>query len=77
MNEKYERQAKLLAKASQEMSCAELLTTLHYTELLETQQQKAAVVEEHMLKRAKLESKALQHEHELKEEMHQLQLCLM
>ena len=77
MNEKYEHQAKLLTKASQEMSHAELLMTQHYTELLEAQQQKAAVVEEHMLERAKLESKALQCECELKEEMHQLQLCLM
>ena len=76
MNKKYEHQAQLLTKASQEMSHAELLMTQHYTELLEAQQQKAAVVEEHMLKRAKLESKALQCKHELKEEMHQLQLCL-
>ena len=76
MNRKYECQAKLLAKASQEMSWEELLATQHYTEMLEAQQQKAAAVEEHMLEKATLESKALQQEHELKEEMHQLQLQL-
>ena len=54
----------------------ELLATQHYTEMLEAQQQKAAAVEEHMLEKATLESKALQQEHELKEEMHQLQLQL-
>ena len=76
MNKKYEHQAKLLAQASQEMSRAELLPTQHYTEMLEAQQQKAAAVEEHMLERATLESKALQWKPELKEEMHQLQLWL-
>ena len=76
MNKKYECQAKLLAQASQEMSQAELLATQHYTEMLEAQKQKAAAVEEHMLEKATLESKALQWEHELKEEMHQLQLQL-
>ena len=76
MNRKYEHQAKLLAQASQEMSQAELLATQHYTEMLEAQQQKAAAVEEHMLEKATLESKALQWECELKEEMHQLQLQL-
>ena len=53
-----------------------MLATQHYTEMLEAQQQKAAAVEEHMLEKATLESKALQWEHELKEEMHQLQLQL-
>ena len=76
MNKKYEHQAKLLAQASQEMSQAEMLATQHYTEMLEAQQQKAAAVEEHMLEKATLESKALQCECELKEEMHQLQLWL-
>ena len=76
MNKKYEHQAKLLAQASQEMSQAELLATQHYTEMLEAQQQKAAAVEEHMLEKATLESKLLQQEHELKEEMHQLHLWL-
>ena len=74
MNKKYECKAKLLAQASQEMSQAEMLATQHYTEMLEAQQQKAAAVEEHMLEKATLESKALQRECELKEEMHQLQL---
>ena len=54
----------------------EMLATQHYTEMLEAQQQKAAAVEEHMLEKATLESKALQWEHKLKEEMHQLQLHL-
>ena len=76
MNKKYECQAKLLTQASQEMSQVEILATLHYTEMLEAQQQKAAAVEEHMLEKATLESKVLQWEHELKEEMHQLQLQL-
>ena len=76
MNKKYEHQAKLLTQASQEMSQAEMLATQHYTEMLETQQQKAAAVGEHMLEKATLESKVLQQEHELKEEMHQLQLRL-
>ena len=76
MNKKYEHQAKLLTQASQEMSRAELLATQHYTEMLEAQQQKAAAVEEHMLEKATLESKALQWECELKEEMHQLHLQL-
>ena len=53
-----------------------MLATQHYTEMLEAQQQKAAAVEEHMLEKATLESKVLQCEHELKEEMHQLQLRL-
>ena len=76
MNKKYEHQAKLLAQTSQEMSRLEILATQHYTEMLEAQQQKAAVVEEHMLEKATLESKVLQCECELKEEMHQLQLQL-
>ena len=76
MNKKYEHQAKLLAQASQEMSWAELLATQPYTEMIEAQQQKAAAVEEHMLEKATLESKVLQQECELKEEMHQLQLQL-
>ena len=54
----------------------ELLATQHYTEMLEAQQQKAAAVEEHMLDKVTLESKALQREHELMEEVHQLQLQL-
>ena len=58
------------------MSQAELLATQHYTEMLEAQQQKAVAVEEHMPERATLESKTLQWECELKEEMHQLQLQL-
>ena len=53
-----------------------MLATQHYTEMLEAQQQKPAAVEEHMLEKATLESKALQWECELKEEMHQLQLWL-
>ena len=53
-----------------------MLATQHYTEMLEAQQQKAAAVEEHMLEKATLESKVLQQECELKEEMHQLQLWL-
>ena len=32
-----------------------MLATQHYTEMLEAQQQKAAVVEEHMLEKATLE----------------------
>ena len=53
-----------------------MLATQHYTEMLEAQQQKPAAVEEHMLEKATLESKVLQWECELKEEMHQLQLQL-
>ena len=53
-----------------------MLETQHYTEMLEAQQQKAAAVEEHMLEEATLESKVLQWECELKEEMHQLQVWL-
>ena len=51
MNKKYEHQAKLHTQASQEMSQAEMLATQHYTEMLEAQQQKAAAVEEHILKK--------------------------
>ena len=76
MNKKYEHQAKLLAQASQEMSQVEMLATQHYTEMLEAQQQKVAAVEEQMLEKATMESKVLQWECELKEEMHQLQLWL-
>ena len=71
-----EHQAKLLAEASQEMSQVEMLATQHCTEMLEAQQQKAAAVEDYMLEKATLESKALQQECELKEEMCQLQLQL-
>ena len=76
MNKKYETQAKLLAQASQEISHAELMVTQHYTELLDTQQQKDAAVEAHMLEKATLESRALQKECEHKEEVYQLQMHL-
>ena len=68
------QQAKLLAQASQEMFCAKLLATQHYTEMLEAQQLRAAATEEHMLEKATMESKVLQHEHKFKQEMHQSQL---
>ena len=58
------------------MSHDGLLVTQHYTEMLEAQQLKAAAAEENMLEKATMESKVLQWECELNEEMHQLQLQL-